>query len=370
MNKRKLRKILAVLDPSKKGSLTANQVKDDVSESLASLTEKITKKISELRADLLTELALRETPDLSNEIQALRTEIEAKLKNLEQEDIGTIQTQMQELVTNDIQTDENLRGDLEDRIKKLRNEFITRLNNLGGGSQNRQININSSVMSAKWTDLNFGNTGGIGWTVTDDNTNRRVNITPSILTGASGGGNVTKVGTPVDNQVGVWTGDGTIEGDSKLTWSGSKLTITTGSIDVSGATSNFHSQLEMDNDVSLYFGGGSGNGTGLKTGSDGTFLFDTGPNSSIKLKGTSGGGTNMGYTDSSFNYVWRSDSSGNTTQGGKVQATSIVTATTPTYSPSNVTLDRTYDANSTSVDELADILGTLIADLKSAGLIQ
>lgn len=30
--------------------------------------------------------------------------------------------------------------------------------------------------------------------------------------------NVTKVGTPVNNQIGVWTGNGTIEGDTKLTW--------------------------------------------------------------------------------------------------------------------------------------------------------
>lgn len=34
----------------------------------------------------------------------------------------------------------------------------------------------------------------------------------------SGSGDVTKVGTPVNNQVGVWTGDGTIEGDSALTF--------------------------------------------------------------------------------------------------------------------------------------------------------
>ena len=34
----------------------------------------------------------------------------------------------------------------------------------------------------------------------------------------SGGGDVTKVGTPVNNQLGVWTGDGTIEGDTALTF--------------------------------------------------------------------------------------------------------------------------------------------------------
>lgn len=48
----------------------------------------------------------------------------------------------------------------------------------------------------------------------------------------SGGGDVTKVDTPADNQVGVWTGDGTIEGDADLTFDGS--TLTTGAIAVSG----------------------------------------------------------------------------------------------------------------------------------------
>jgi len=39
------------------------------------------------------------------------------------------------------------------------------------------------------------------------------------------------------------------------------------------------------------------------------------------------------------------------------------------YTPSNVTTDRSYDANSTTIDEVADVLGTLIADLQATGLI-
>lgn len=42
----------------------------------------------------------------------------------------------------------------------------------------------------------------------------------------SGAGNVSKVGTPSNDQVGVWTGDGTIEGDADLTFNGTKLTAT------------------------------------------------------------------------------------------------------------------------------------------------
>jgi hypothetical protein len=47
----------------------------------------------------------------------------------------------------------------------------------------------------------------------------------SLEAAAGGGGDVTKVGTPVDNQIGVWTGDGTIEGDANFTWDGSQLLL-------------------------------------------------------------------------------------------------------------------------------------------------
>jgi hypothetical protein len=46
-----------------------------------------------------------------------------------------------------------------------------------------------------------------------------------VYTPPSGGGDVSKVGTPANNQVGVWTGDGTIEGDANFTWSGTKLNV-------------------------------------------------------------------------------------------------------------------------------------------------
>lgn len=49
----------------------------------------------------------------------------------------------------------------------------------------------------------------------------------------AGSGDVSKVGTPADNQVGVWTGDGTIEGTAGLTYNGTALGIT-GNITVSG----------------------------------------------------------------------------------------------------------------------------------------
>ena len=45
-------------------------------------------------------------------------------------------------------------------------------------------------------------------------------------------------------------------------------------------------------------------------------------------------------------------------------------ASAVTYTTSNVTEDRTFDADTVAVAELADIVGTLIADLKAAGILQ
>jgi hypothetical protein len=39
----------------------------------------------------------------------------------------------------------------------------------------------------------------------------------------AGSGDVSKVGTPVDNQIAVWTGDGTVEGTTAFTWDGTNL---------------------------------------------------------------------------------------------------------------------------------------------------
>ena len=57
----------------------------------------------------------------------------------------------------------------------------------------------------------------------DSNNLKYVDV--SDIGGGGGSGDVTKVGTPVDNQVGVWTGDGTIEGDANFTWSGTDFYV-------------------------------------------------------------------------------------------------------------------------------------------------
>lgn len=51
-------------------------------------------------------------------------------------------------------------------------------------------------------------------------------------------GDVTKVGTPVNNQIGVWTGDGTIEGDAALTFDTTSDTLATTLITATTVTAN------------------------------------------------------------------------------------------------------------------------------------
>lgn len=69
-------------------------------------------------------------------------------------------------------------------------------------------------------------------------------------TPGSGGGDVTKVGTPVNNQIGVWTGDGTIEGTTGLTYDGSNFLLT-GDIGATGTrvTKGWFTDLQVTNAI-------------------------------------------------------------------------------------------------------------------------
>lgn len=54
----------------------------------------------------------------------------------------------------------------------------------------------------------------------------------------AGSGDVSKVGTPVNNEIGVWTGDGTIEGDTNFQWNGTNLLVN-GGIIIDGPANSF-----------------------------------------------------------------------------------------------------------------------------------
>ena len=54
----------------------------------------------------------------------------------------------------------------------------------------------------------------------------------------AGSGDVTKVGIPVNNQVGVWTGDGTLEGDTALTFDTTTDILASGGLNLSSLTAS------------------------------------------------------------------------------------------------------------------------------------
>lgn len=75
----------------------------------------------------------------------------------------------------------------------------------------------------------------------------------------AGGGDVLKVGTPVDNQIGVWTGDGTLEGTSGFTYDGSNF-LMTGDIGSTGTriTKAWFTDLAVTNNIDASITGNAG----------------------------------------------------------------------------------------------------------------
>ena len=104
-------------------------------------------------------------------------------------------------------------------------------------------------------------TDGDIWT-TSSGVFARVNGGTTTL-GAAAGTDVTRVGTPVNNQLGVWTGDGTLEGDANLTFDGATLTTTgftsTSSVTVNAATPSISLlSTEAEDNKNIYFRSSSG----------------------------------------------------------------------------------------------------------------
>lgn len=96
----------------------------------------------------------------------------------------------------------------------------------------------------------------------------------------------------------------------------------------------------------------------------------------LDVTGAPVAGTNATITNS---YALRVQGAALFTSGGdklRVNSTGIgffgvaPVARASAYTPTNVTTDRSYDANATTLDELADVVGTLIADLQAYGLLQ
>ncbi len=118
-----------------------------------------------------------------------------------------------------------------------KNDLYDKIETLGSGSV-----ATDAIWDAKW-DLAVG-TGANTASRLAVGANGTIPIADSAeATGIrwgtpAGGWDVIKVWTPVNNQVGVWTGDGTLEGDAALTFDTSTDTLTTGTVNSTALTAS------------------------------------------------------------------------------------------------------------------------------------
>ena len=87
----------------------------------------------------------------------------------------------------------------------------------------------------------------------------------------AGGGDVSKVGTPANNEVGIWTGDGTIEGESNITYDGTTFGVDDAAVfNDSQGDNDF--RVEGDNEEYLLFCDASTDRVGIGTDSPAQLL--------------------------------------------------------------------------------------------------
>ena len=118
----------------------------------------------------------------------------------------------------------------------------------------------------------------------------------------SGTGDVVKVGTPVDNQVGVWTGDGTVEGTAGLTFSANVLGVGTGATGTVQSNGNQDLILKTGNATSgsITIADGASGAINISPDANGHVYIDiNGPTGKLQVGNGSGNGyiTSQGAQD-------------------------------------------------------------------------
>jgi hypothetical protein len=137
----------------------------------------------------------------------------------------------------------------------------------------------------------------------------------------TGGGDVSKVGTPVNNQIGVWTGDGTIKGDPLFTWDSATFTLAMGE-ELETATIKAPDAAVLNNfggGLTLLTGAGNNNGNGgilnllTNVGGDGS----TGHGGQINIISGDGGAAG----DGGAIHITTGNAGGSNTVGGEMAFT-------------------------------------------------
>lgn len=192
-----------------------NQIKTDTNVT----TEQFETKLKDLKSDLAKITSNDDSKEVAKKLLSLEKEItDQKKKDKEINDIlASLDTRISEIPTQiantkneNVQVIENvkviLNSDTDKKVEQLRTDVFTRFNE-GSGNMNRQILASASILSKKYTDINF-----IGASATDDNTNKRVNVT---LGGA--GTPSAPVNSIQYNNAGVFGGSSNLLFDGNLT---------------------------------------------------------------------------------------------------------------------------------------------------------
>lgn len=157
------------------------------------------------------------------------------------------------------------------------------------------------------------------------------------------------------------SGAGTIETDATAFTADAALTITATSAILSlDGTGIETSATTITADAGL----------AIATTTTGALSLDSGTTGAVNLgTGASAKTITIGNTTGATGVVYDAGSGGHAFTGNIGFYGTTPVAQSAAYSVSNAATDRTYDANSTTLNELADVLATLIADLQATGLI-
>jgi hypothetical protein len=166
------------------------------------LTAKEVKKLS-ARLTLIADFLNKSKSFTASEFQNLTQQLEGIKKELAVDKLADVRTQLDSLGKDIATTKEELKLDkvqpvkaqLEGDLKTLRADLLKVAQ--GGGQAAPQININSSVISTRYADINWIPGSVMTITKADDNVKKRVNLTisgiPSSITTAIIGGADTQV---------------------------------------------------------------------------------------------------------------------------------------------------------------------------------
>jgi hypothetical protein len=168
-----------------------------------------------------------------------------------------------------------------------------------GAYENLTASEATATLNAFVGDSGSGGTKGLVPAPTAGDATKYLKGDGTWSTVASGGGDVYKVGTPVNNQIGVWTGDGTIEGDSAFTFDTSTDTLTVGSVGgtIRSAGDGNLNILSGGDGYAIYVTASSGTTAGSEGGwvaLDAGTGNTTGTGGTVQISGGRGGATGAG----------------------------------------------------------------------------